>query len=247
MTAQTLPRPEQVQGHRGASRIAPENTIAAFRAAADQGARWVEFDVALLGDGTPVVMHDETFARCAGIDKHLRDATLADLDTINAGLRMGGRYGGERVPTVDQTLVALAEAGLSANLEIKRHAYQTALEPLVDAVHHALAHRPDGLKVAISSFDLEALRLMRARDAEIELAVLWSELPADWLDVVRSIPAQAVHLNYRALTPKMLAEAQAHDIRVRVWTCNDPTEISAFWPLGLDAVITDDPSLFIPR
>lgn len=241
----TTPRPDQVQGHRGASRIAPENTIAAFRAAADQGARWVEFDVALIGDGTPVVMHDETFARCAGVEKHLRDVALADLETINAGLRHGGRYGGEKVPTLDATLVALAEAGLSGNLEIKRHAYQTELAPLVDAIAMALARRPSGLRIAISSFDLHALRLMRAHDPSIELAVLWSELPADWLEIVRSIPAQAIHIHHTALTPQVLAQAGENGVKVRVWTCNDPAEIAPFWPLGLDAVITDDPSLFI--
>src|SRR5690554_540521 len=54
---------EEVQAHRGASAVAPENTIAAFRAARDQGARWVELDVALLADGTPVVIHDVTLDR----------------------------------------------------------------------------------------------------------------------------------------------------------------------------------------
>ena len=56
--------PGRIVAHRGASRVAPENTLAAFREAAAQGARWIEFDVSLLGDGTPVIFHDPTLDRC---------------------------------------------------------------------------------------------------------------------------------------------------------------------------------------
>lgn len=242
-----LPRPDQVQGHRGASAHAPENTLPAFRLAHDMGARWVEFDVALLGDGTPVVMHDETFLRCTGREAHLRDVTLPDLDRFDAGFRFAPNHAGTPVPTLAETLALLAELGLNANLEIKRHAYQTDLAPLVDAIAAAIAARPEGGAVAISSFDLDTLRAMRMRDAGIELAVLWVEPPADWLAVVAGIGAQAIHIHHSRLSPALLQLAVENGIKVRVWTCNDPALVADYWGLGLDAVITDDPGLFIPR
>ena len=106
----------RIVAHRGASRAAPENTLIAFRLAARQGARWLEFDVSLLGDGTPVLHHDRTLDRCTDGTGRLDRLTAADLAGIDAGRWFGAQYTGEPLATLEQALDLIGELDLSANL-----------------------------------------------------------------------------------------------------------------------------------
>ena len=236
---------EDVQAHRGASAVAPENTIAAFRAARDQGATWVELDVALLADGTPVVIHDVTLDRTTSGKGSIGDIRASDLAGLDAGGWFGPQFAGERLSTLPEVLTALGELGINVNVEIKQHAHHKSLDQLAETVHACLRVRPPGVRVMISSFDAECLKAIHRLDPSYELAMLWSDLPADWLDIVAAIPARAVHLDYRALSFNVLDRARERGIVVRVWTCNDPAQIEPFWGAGLGGVISDNPRLFL--
>ncbi|MBY4612870.1 glycerophosphoryl diester phosphodiesterase [Rhizobium redzepovicii] len=239
------PPRSEIQAHRGASAVAPENTIAAFRAAAEQGAEWVELDVALLGDGTPVVIHDVSIDRCSSSKGNLADLTASDLKTIDAGAWFGSQFEGEPLPTLARVVSALGEFGLNANVEIKQHAHHKSLDQLVNVVDQHLKARAPHTRIMISSFDAAALKGMHALDPSYELAMLWSKVPADWLDLLRSIPATTIHLDYKALSIGFLEEAVRCGIKVRAWTCNDPRRLASFWDAGLTGVITDDPSVYL--
>jgi glycerophosphoryl diester phosphodiesterase len=239
------PAREEVQAHRGASAVAPENTIAAFQAAADQGAKWVELDVALLKDGTAVVIHDVSVDRCSSSKGQLGEMTAADLADIDAGAWFDPCFKGEPLPTLATVISRLGEMGLNVNVEIKQHAHHSSLEQLTRTVHEHLQQRGTQTKVMISSFDAEALKGMHKLDPSYDLAMLWSELPANWLSVLPAIPSRTIHLNYKALSIGFLDEAKRHDIRVRAWTCNDSQLLASFWGAGLTGVITDDPRVFL--
>jgi glycerophosphoryl diester phosphodiesterase len=236
---------DEVQAHRGASTVAPENTIAAFRAAREQGARWVELDVALLGDGTLVVIHDPTLDRTSSASGSLAGITRADLDNIDAGAWFGPEFKGEKLPTFAQTLVALGELGLNVNVEIKQHAHHKSLAQLTEGVHGALQQRNQQTQVMISSFDAQALKAMKQLDPAYDLAMLWSEAPADWQAVLDGIPAKTVHLNYRHLSFGFLEATRNRGVAVRAWTCNEPEKLTPFWAEGLAGVITDNPKLYL--
>ncbi|HEY4203235.1 MAG TPA: glycerophosphodiester phosphodiesterase family protein [Devosiaceae bacterium] len=238
---------DQVQGHRGASKVAPENTLAAFRAARGQQANWVEFDVSLLGDGTPVVIHDATVDRVATTTGRLQDMVLADLANIDVGSRFDAFYRDERIPTLEAALECFAAFELNGNLEIKRHPHQTSVDELTGAIHEVLSRRPPSVRIGISSFDIEALKSMGKLDSSLELAVLWSKLPDNWRDVLADVPTNVIHLNYKELTFPFLEEATAKGLIVRAWTCNNPQELSQYWQAGLSAVITDEPRFFLSR
>ncbi|HUF55765.1 MAG TPA: glycerophosphodiester phosphodiesterase family protein [Thermohalobaculum sp.] len=236
----------RVVAHRGASRVAPENTLAAFRAAAGQGAEWIEFDVSLLGDGTPVIHHDAGFERCTNRTGRLAHASAGDLAGIDAGVRFGDAYRGEPVPTLAATLDLIEALGLSANLEMKAHGDEE--EALAGAVAEALARRPWAeARVLVSSFAHATLRHLRARRPRQPVAVLWERLPAGWLETVRALDAASVHLDWRRLRPGALAELRGHGIEVRVYTINDPGRVAGLRDGGLTGVITDHPPLFLER
>lgn len=239
------PDPNEVQAHRGASAIAPENTIAAFKAAAEQGARWVELDVALLADGTLVVIHDDTVDRTTSGTGSLGALTKADLEGLDAGSWFDARFSGERLPTLEDVVSVLGELGLSANVEIKQHAHHKSLDQLIDAVRAGIRHRKPSTEIMISSFDPAALSAMHQAEPDLEMAMLWGRPPEDWAAQLAAIPASTIHMHYKALSIGMLEAAGEAGIKVRAWTCNDPMQLVSFWPAGLAGVISDNPRLFL--
>jgi len=239
------PSRDQVQAHRGTSALAPENTLAAFRKAAEQGAKWVELDVALSADGALVVIHDDTVDRTTAGSGSLGTLSHADIAALDAGSWFDPQFAAERVPTLSQTLSALGELGLNANVEIKQHPHHRSLEQLVDAVQTAIKARASHTEVMISSFDPQALRAMHLRQPELEMAILWGRPPEDWEAQLASVPASAMHVHYKALSIGLLEEAGKNGIKVRAWTCNNPTQLISFWDAGLTGVITDNPALFL--
>jgi glycerophosphoryl diester phosphodiesterase len=242
-----LPRPDrdEVQAHRGASAIAPENTLAAFRAAAAEGAKWVELDVALLADGTLVVIHDDTVDRTTSGTGSLGDLTAADLADLDAGTWFDPRFAAERLPTLPEVIAVLGEVGLSANVEIKQHAHHKSLDQLVDAVRTAIATRRPETRIMISSFDPECLKAMAAKEPDVEMAMLWVEPPQDWEAQLAAIPATTIHLYYKALSIGFLEQTREKGIKVRAWTANDPLDVASFWRAGLTGVISDNPRVFL--
>lgn len=247
MTSTPLPGPvpSEVQAHRGASAIAPENTIAAFRAAAEQGARWVELDVAFSADEKLIVIHDDTVDRTSSGTGGLGTLTAAEIAALDGGSWFDQRFAGEAIPTLDTALAALGELGLSANVEIKQHPHHKSLDHLVHAVQEAISHRAPQTGIMISSFDPECLRAMHRLEPELEMAMLWGRVPDDWEAWLGDIPATTIHAHYKGLCIGLLERTRARGIKVRAWTCNNPIEVVSFWDAGLTGVITDNPALFL--
>lgn len=248
MTFPSLPGPvpDEVQAHRGASAIAPENTIAAFRAAAEAGAKWVELDVALSADGKLVVIHDDSVDRTSSGKGSLGALTQAEIGAFDAGFWFDNRFSGERIPTLAETISALGELGLSANVEIKQHAHHKSLDQLVRAVQADIADRAAATRIMISSFDAEALKAMHALEPDLEMAMLWAMVPEDWEQRLAAIPATTIHMHYKGLSIGLLEQMQERGIKVRAWTVNDPVQVISFWDAGLTGVITDNPAIFLP-
>ena len=239
------PARDEVQAHRGASAVAPENTLSAFRAAAQQGAKWVELDVALLADGTLVVIHDDSVDRTSSGTGALGALNRADMDHLDAGSWFGSTFAGERIPTLEEALKVLGELGVGANVEIKQHKHHKSLDQLVRAVQADIATRAAGTRIMISSFDPEALKAMHALEPELEMAMLWGRPPEDWAEQLAAIPATTIHMHFKALSIGLLEETTKRGIKVRAWTCNDPVQLVSFWGAGLTGVITDNPKVFL--
>lgn len=234
----------RIIAHRGASQIAPENTLAAFRAAFEQGANWVEFDVSRLGDNTPVIHHDSTLGRCTTSTASLREIKKSDLVRIGAGKLHAKEFANEAIPTLQQTLDLLEANGMYANLEIKTHDDPPGV--LAKSVCTALAERSwASERVIVSSFDHEELAAFRSMMPECAVAALWTRPPLDFRKTLTELRASAVHLKYSHLSQSFLQEATSYGFDVRVYTVNRPAVMAPFRDLGLTSIITDHPPLFL--
>lgn len=223
--------------HRGGGSLAPENTLAGIRLAARLGFKAVEFDVMLSGDGTPVLIHDETLERTTNGSGCVCDTPDAVLFSLDAGH-------GERVPRFAEAAALCRELGLLANVEIKPatgHEIATA-----DVVARLTADLWRGAEVQplISSFSLESLEVARDVAPGIARGVLFEAPPANWFAELQRLQAVSLHCDAGLLSDEVLAEAVANDVPVLCYTVNTPEMAKSLFARGVSALFTDRLDLF---
>lgn len=234
---------QQIIAHRGVPSLAPENTLGGFHKAAELGAQWVELDVSLLGDGTPMVIHDATIDRCSDHQGFLDQMTLADLAPVN-NAALYPQWQHEPVPTLQEVLAVLNQYDMGLNLELKDHGLP--IEPLVKQTIDTLQQDfPHLDRLIISSFNLDILDACQAYAPEIRLGLLYNKLSKHWQVHAKQLQAYSIHINWRHLTYKQAHKIKKEGYQLIVYTANQPLEMESFWHWGLDAVITDCPQSFL--
>lgn len=236
--AVALPR---VVGHRGAAAAAPENTLVGIRAAADQGATWVEFDVMLTGDGVPVLHHDETLRRTAGRDAPMAATPLSVVRTLDAGAWFDRSFAGERIPTLEETLALLVTLGLHANVEIKptRGAEVATAAAAMETIARCWpAHLPPLL---ISSFKRASLTEALRQAPQVPRGLLVQRLPRDWLKAARALQCSTIHGEGRWLSQHAVRAIKEQDFGLAAYTVNRPASAQRLIARGVDCIITDVP------
>lgn len=229
-------------GHRGARATAPENTLAGIRQARREGVDWIEFDAKLTGDGQVVLIHDETVDRTTDGRGAVREMTLAQIQRLDAGSKLGPQWRGEQIPTLKEALQLMVELGMGFNIEIKpcpgREA-ETARAALDVLDSHWPARSPQPI---VSSF--AALSLAAARDHAPARArgYLIERLPPDWKHEAERLKCAAVHADTRSLTRDQAASVKAAGYPLIVWTVNDAVRGRELLSWGVDSLITDTPA-----
>lgn len=219
-------------GHRGASASAPENTLAAFGQAAEQGAQGVELDARLAADGNVVVMHDRTVSRTTGGSGAVAGLTTAELRSLDAGL-------GQPVPTLDDVFQTFGPA-LLYNVELKDWGLRG--QGLAIAVADRIAAYHLENQVVVSSFNPLAVRRARRHLSRTTMtAVIWDRRPR-WL---WHLPAEteADHPHYSLVDEAYMAWALEQGYRVHVWTVDEPGDARRLARLGVHALITNKPDV----
>lgn len=218
--------------HRGGGSLAPENTLAGIRLAARLGFRAVEFDVMLSGDGTPVLIHDETLGRTTNGTGRVADTPDTILFSLDAG-------GGERIPRFADAFALCRELGLLANIEIKPAAgFERQTAEVVVALTRAMQDTA-ALPPLISSFSLEALAVARDLAPDIPRGLLFDTVPPGWRQILGRLQATTLHCAANRLSDVVLAEASEAGIPVLCYTVNRPDVAEMLFGRGVTAVFTD--------
>ena len=228
--------------HRGASALAPENTLAAIDAALRHGADFVEFDVQLTRDGVPVLMHDPTVDRTTNGLGRVSQLTAAQLAELDAGSWFSPEFAGERVPTVFEAIDAFGPAPAHALIEFKREWTEAELRPVIDALREAhLLHR-----VVLLSFDLGTLEALARMAPEFSRMLLTRTLDATVVPRALALGVSAVGAKSAlfAAFPAAIEEIRARGLGAAVYTLNAPEEWEVAVAQQLDLIITDDPAAF---
>ena len=240
----------QVLGHRGARGMAPENTMAGFEICANLGVGF-ELDTQLSFTGEPVVFHDDTLERCTNGSGRLHDHSLKQLKKLDAGSHFSAQFRGEPIPTLAEVLETYGKK-VVIDIEIKDESFRDNPKTLVDAVYKEIDKRNLHERVCITSFNPEALWLMRERCPEILRGQLYYSFEDTQLPIYQREFLRNLGFNNRVqpdwLVPRHLMidheyvqRYQQLGYRISTWTVNHPGEMKRLLKLGVDSIITDYP------
>lgn len=230
-----------VFGHRGASAYAPENTLASFRLAMEQGAHGVEFDVHLTRDGVPVVIHDFSLDKTTTGTGLIAEQAYEDLEALDAGILKDKQFAGEPIPTLEEVFRLLA-GKLAMNVEVKADA---------DGIEDAVAALIDQYGVAdwviVSSFNPLIIQRFASKYPHLPLGYLYDEsMPyEELLQLLSNVKLAARHPHHTMIDAPYMRVAQQFGLRVNTWTVNDPDRAVELQRLGVDVVMTDTPDIVL--
>ena len=231
------PSKVEITAHRGNSSRAPENSLAAFRAAIAAHADFSELDVQRTRDGAVVVLHDGDLMRMADDPRKIGALTMRDLETIDIGRKYGPAFVGEHVPTL-AAVIAAVRGHMRLNVELK---YNAPDPQLAAAVVDVLRQEHFLDQVVITSLDAAALRQVRAIEPHVPIGQI--------VTVALGDPAQGntdfLSLNSARATTAVIRRAHAAGKEVHVWTVDRAEVMLRMIERGADNLITNDPQLAV--
>ena len=232
--------------HRGAGKLAPENTLAAFKLGASHGYRMFECDVKLSSDGVPFLLHDDTLERttnCAGVAGH---QTWQALQKLDAGSWHSAAHKGEPIPSLDTIAAYCISNKFDLNIEIKPTTGTDQQTGEVVAQHAARLWQNEVRKPLLTSFKPDALQAALDAAPDLPRGLLLHELWTGWLETALMLGCQAVICNYKLWDTSSVTQAKSAGFKLLSYTVNDDTEVKRLLDLGIDGIITDRVDLFKP-
>jgi glycerophosphoryl diester phosphodiesterase len=247
-----------ILGHRGASALAPENTLAAFSRAITDGAEGIEFDVRLSRDVVPVVIHDATLKRTGLIDRAVSEMTAAELQEIDVGSWFANRsaeakeFAGEKLPTLSQTFELFrGNAGL---LYIEMKCDRDEGAALAAEVVRLTREFRIGERVVVESFDHAAIVAVKKIDSGIRTAALFEPKLTRPISTVRrlkmvdtalAVGADEIALHHSLAGDRVIEKSKQAGLEIIVWTVDDLAWIARARTHGIKALIANDPGVMV--
>lgn len=233
--------------HRGAGRLAPENTLAAFRLGASHGYAMFECDAKLSADGVLFLMHDSTLERTTNACGPAATHPWADLAQLDAGSWHSRRYAGEPLPTLENIARHCLRNGHFLDIEIKPNPGQEA------ATGHAVAelaarlwqHAP--VPPLLSSFQPESLQAAQASAPQLPRALLLEDLWCCWAERAQQLGCVAIICKHALWDSTLVAHVKAMGMRCLSYTVNEPETAQRLIDLGTDGIVTDRVDAFSPH
>jgi glycerophosphoryl diester phosphodiesterase len=248
--------PPLIFGHRGASAYAPENSLAAFALAVQQGAEAIELDAHLTRDGAVVVLHDDTVDATTNGRGAVAAMTLEQTRHLRLRARTRGKTGqlgtvvvDEPIPLLSEVFDRIAPSGVTINVELKGGAGNF----LADAVAQLIAERRLEEQVLLSTFDRATLAYTQEHYPHLRRALLFPSSNMEgvmtgmlnsqaWVTGAHALGCEAVHPFWRIVSPSLCQRAHDLGMEVNVWTVDDAATISKLVAMDVDGIITNDPA-----
>jgi glycerophosphoryl diester phosphodiesterase len=227
-----------VIGHRGASTLTPENTLASFSKAIEMGVDYVELDVRSSYDDSLMIMHDDTIDRTTNGTGPIAGIYYSILRHYSAGLWFGTSFAAERIPTLREVLTLLKQHGMKSAPEIKDKNLTSKIVSLVDSM---------GMNesVTLASFYLDALVTVKKLDPKIKLLYYVDPVTTQAIDTLAAIGGDIIGSG-SGNTQSMIDYAHAKGIQFWPWTIDSTKEMLKYLQMNVDAIISNRPQVLIP-
>jgi len=240
--------------HRGAGKLAPENTLAAFRLGAQHGYRMFECDAKLSADGVPFLMHDATLTRTTNAQARFSvndsatagDHAWGELSQLDAGSWHSHAHAGEPLPTLESVVRWCRANGHALNIEIKPTPGTERRTGEVVAAHAARSWQDADVWPLLTSFSFQALQGARESAPALPRGLLLESLPDGWLESALTLGCVAVVCNHALWDSISVKKSHDAGLRALSYTVNDESATQRLIGLGIDGIITDRVDLFSP-
>lgn len=232
--------------HRGAGKLAPENTLAAFRAGAAHGYRAFECDVKLSADGVPFLFHDNTLQRTTSGHGPAAACSWAELSRLDAGSWHSRGFAGEPPVTLQAIARYVLHNGFHLNIEIKPSPGHEQATGRIVAQAASELWRDAPAPPLLSSFKTTALEAAREAVPALPRALLLDKLWPGWLEAAQALGCVAVVTDHALQDAALVNQLRDAGLRVLAYTVNDPAAAQRLLELQVDGIITDAVDRFAP-
>jgi glycerophosphoryl diester phosphodiesterase len=239
---------EQICAHRGASGTYPENTHAAFDAAASIGAGWIETDIQCLADDELVIFHDAHLGRTAPGSAQVTSLSWPDMAELDVGSWKGNTFSFERPRRCEDLMAWQAEASNRPGIvwEVKCEDDPQAVAAAAGALTQRLRDAGDH-RCIVSSFSRDVLVALRPQLPSIPMALIAEALPEDAVAFCQQHGLEGMHLDGHQVTPESARTVLDAGLALRCYTINDMNEAERLVALGVSMIMTDFPERFLAR
>jgi len=225
--------------HRGAGKLAPENTLAAFRLGARHGYRMFECDVKLSADGVPFLLHDDQLDRTTDGTGIAGDRLWSELSGLDAGRWHGPAFAGEPIPRFEDVAHWALDSGLLLDVEIKPSPGAEVETGRAVASACAALWQDEAVPPLLTSFKAGALEAARDSVAGLPRGLLVGELWEGWLETAQRLGCVGIVLKHTLVGPALVRQVHAARMRVGVYTPNDVRDVARVRGAGVDMLVTD--------
>ncbi|RPF56151.1 glycerophosphodiester phosphodiesterase family protein [Aquisalibacillus elongatus] len=230
----------EVAAHRGDKMHTPENSMSSIRSAVEKNADVVEIDAQITQDDIVVLNHDLNLQRVAGVPYHVKDLTYEELQQYEIGSSFSEEFKGEKIPTLEEVLIEIEEAGIKAMIELKPDGTE---EELAEQVVSLVEEYEMVDQVYVTSFNYKAIQEIRKHNEDIKIGQILFRSAGNLsrLDVDFYVVHQTL------LTERFIKEARGHQRNVWVWSVNLERTIDEVLKYDIDGIIAADPALVLNR
>ncbi|TWT27567.1 glycerophosphodiester phosphodiesterase family protein [Planomicrobium sp. CPCC 101110] len=234
----------KIYANRGSSGNYPENTLAAFRAAAELPIAGIVMNVQLSKDGKVVVIHDERLERTTDGQGYVKDKTLTELKDLNCGAWFSPDWEEERIPTLDEVFDIFQGTDHRLNIELKTDFFP--YDQLIGKVIAISDKRGMTERLILSSFNHEDVQKV-CRETHVESAILTSDILVDAYDYARVIGTDRIHISLSGAYRRTATDALRKGAIVYVYAGDDLQYAEELQQIGIHGLITNHPEVMLKR
>jgi glycerophosphoryl diester phosphodiesterase len=214
--------------HRGASFYEPENTLRAVKRALEFGVDGIEIDVRSSMEGSLIVIHDETVDRTTNGTGKVRDMSLLELRSLDAGK-------GERIPLLEEVLELVKGKALLV-IELKIAGMEERVLKILEE-HDAFDN------VLVNSFIHKSVKKVKELNPRVKTGVIFREAPIKPSRLAMDAEAENLFAFHKYITWEMVQDAHDHGLNIYAWTVDEPSTIESLIMLGVDGIVTNKPDI----
>jgi glycerophosphoryl diester phosphodiesterase len=227
-----------VVSHRGAMGHAPENTMASFRKGYELKADMIELDIQMSKDRELVVIHDGDVSRTTGGKGHIRDMTMEDIRSLEAGSHFSSAFKGEKIPILREVL-SWAKDKIPLAIEIKGDPQPA--EGIEERLVTLLQEYNMINRVMVISFHHASLKRLKEMEPSVATGIIYYAALVDTVAVARAAKADSIHPGWKFCTASMIEKVHRAGLAVYAWAANDEEEMKHLIKMGIDAIGTNYP------